>query len=54
VDINRAPVASIADYRAAMARLKAGDNVVFRVMRRSAQGDRFLTSLLGGVVPENQ
>ena len=54
VEVNRAAIASAADYRSAMSKLKPGENVVFRVMRRSQQSDRFLTALLAGVVPENQ
>jgi len=52
VEINREAVNSPADFRRVMGKLKAGDSVVFRVMRRSTS-DRFLTVLLSGVVPEN-
>jgi hypothetical protein len=40
----------VGDYRRALAKLKAGGNVVFKVMRR-ADTDRMLTVFLAGVVP---
>lgn len=50
VEVNRASVASPADFARAVSKLKAGDNVVFKVLRRGT-GDRFNTVLLSGVVP---
>jgi serine protease Do len=48
-EINHDPITSLDDYRAAVKKLKAGDNVVFKVLRR--QDDRVLTVFLAGVVP---
>jgi serine protease Do len=48
-EINREPVNSVEDYRRAVAKLKPGDNVVFKVLRR--QDDKVLTVFLPGVVP---
>jgi serine protease Do len=53
-EINREPVNSVEEYRKAVAKLKPGESVVFKVLRRS-DGDRVLTVFLPGVVPaENQ
>ena len=53
-EINRQPINSVADYRAAVSKLKPGDDVVFKVLRRQ-DGDRMLTVYLSGKVPsENQ
>jgi serine protease Do len=49
-DVNRQAVTSVEEYRAAVGKLKAGDNVVFRVLRRQ-DADRVLTVFLPGVVP---
>ncbi len=52
-EINHAPIESLDAYRAVVSKLKPGDNVVFKVMRR--QDDLTLTLFLSGVVPaENQ
>ncbi len=48
-EINHEPITSLDDYRAAVAKLKPGANVVFKVLRR--QDDRILTVFLSGVVP---
>jgi len=53
VEINHEAVNSIGDYRRAISKLKAGQNVVFKVMRR-ADTDRLLTVFLAGVVPGEQ
>ena len=54
VDINRETVNSVADYRKAVSKLKAGEDVVFKVLRRQ-DSDRILTLYLSGQVPaENQ
>src|SRR5258705_4172294 len=49
-EVNRQPVSSVADYKAAVTKLKAGQNVVFKVLRRQ-DADRILTVFLPGVVP---
>ncbi len=50
VEVNHFPVNSMADYLAQMAKLKAGDDVLFRIARRS-QSDTVLTLFLAGTVP---
>jgi serine protease Do len=53
-EINREPITSVDDYKRAVAKLKPGMNVVFKVLRRG-DGDRTMTVFLPGVVPaENQ
>jgi serine protease Do len=49
-EVNRQPVASVAEYKAALGKLKPGQNVVFKVLRRQ-DNDRVLTVFLPGVVP---
>jgi len=49
-ELNHQPITSLADYKTAVTKLKAGDNVVFKVMRRQ-DSDRVLTMFLSGVVP---
>jgi serine protease Do len=49
-EVNGTPVASVDDYRKAVSKIKAGENVVFKVLRRSPT-DRVLTVFLAGVVP---
>ncbi len=49
-EVNRQPVASLSDYRDAVGKLKAGDNVVFKVLRHQ-DTDRVLTVFLPGVIP---
>ncbi|MGC2801575.1 MAG: Do family serine endopeptidase [Candidatus Acidiferrum sp.] len=49
-EINHQPITSLADYKAAVSKLKAGDTVVFKVLRRQ-DSDRVLTMFLSGVVP---
>jgi serine protease Do len=52
-EVNREAVPSVEDYRKATAKLKPGDYVVFKVLRR--QDDKVNTVFLPGVVPsENQ
>ena len=53
VELNREPVASLAEYRRAVGKLKPGHSVMFKVLR-SAGGDRLLTMFLSGVVPNPQ
>jgi len=50
VEINHIPISSMADYRAQMAKLKPGNDVLFRVARHS-DADRVLTLFLAGTVP---
>jgi len=53
-EVNRAGVDDVASYRKAMGKLKTGENVVFKVMRR-VDGGRLATVFLPGVVPaDNQ
>jgi serine protease Do len=49
-EVNGQSVITVDDYRKAVARLKAGENVVFKVLRRSPT-DRVMTVFLPGVVP---
>jgi len=49
-EVNRQPVNSVAEYKAAVSKLKAGQNVVFKVLRRQ-DSDRVLTVFLPGVIP---
>jgi serine protease Do len=49
-EVNRQPVASVAEYKTVLGKLKPGDNVVFKVLRRQ-DSDRILTVFLPGVVP---
>ncbi len=51
-EINRQPINSVADYRAVVSKLKPGDDVVFKVLRRQ-DGDRMLTVYLSGKVPSD-
>jgi len=49
-EINGQSITSVDEYRKAVAKLKAGDNVVFKVLRHSPT-DRIMTVFLPGVVP---
>ena len=49
-EVNRQPVTSPAEYKAAVSKLKPGSNVVFKVLRGQDNG-RILTVFLSGVVP---
>ncbi len=53
VEVNREAISSLADYKRSVGKLKAGQNVLFKVLRRVGE-DRFLTVPLAGVVPEAQ
>jgi serine protease Do len=53
VEVNHAPVTSSSDYRREIGKLKAGQDVLFKVMRRG-DTDRMLTLFLAGAVPEKQ
>ncbi|HUL32374.1 MAG TPA: Do family serine endopeptidase [Candidatus Eisenbacteria bacterium] len=48
-EVNAQAVTSLDDYRKAVATLKPGQNVVFKIFRRN--GDRVMTMFLPGVVP---
>ncbi|HEY6129540.1 MAG TPA: Do family serine endopeptidase [Candidatus Acidoferrum sp.] len=52
-EVNRQPVANVAEYKAAISKLKPGSNVVFKVLRH-ADNDRVLTVFLPGVVPARE
>jgi serine protease Do len=52
-EINRESVVTTSDYRRAISKLKPGQDVVFKVLRR-ADSDRTLTVFLAGVVPAPQ
>jgi serine protease Do len=49
-EVNRQPVGSVAEYKTAIGKLKPGQNVVFKVLRRQ-DNNRILTVFLPGVVP---
>lgn len=51
-EVNGQTVTSVDEYRSAVSRLKAGENVVFKVLRRSPT-DRVMTVFLPGVVPSD-
>src|ERR1700691_5546745 len=50
IEINHVEIKSIADYRAQMAKLQPGADVLFRIARRS-DADRVLTLYLAGSIP---
>jgi serine protease Do len=49
-EINREPISSVDDYKKAAAKLKPGENVVFKVLQRG-DNEHTLTVFLSGVVP---
>ena len=49
-EVNHTAVNSVAEYRRAVSGLKAGQDVLFKVQRRSGS-DQFDTVYLAGVVP---
>jgi len=51
-DINHEGVSSVSAYRGAVSKLKPGDDVVFKVLRRQ-DSDRILTLFLSGKVPSD-
>jgi len=51
-EINREPIGSVADYKKAVSKLKASDDIVFKVLRRQ-DTDRMLTLYLSGKVPSD-
>lgn len=52
-EVNHQAVNSVAEYRREMSKLKPGQNVVFKVLRRT-DTERTLTVYLAGVVPGDQ
>jgi serine protease Do len=50
-EVNGQSVASVDEYHRAVSRLKPGENVVFKVLRRGGTTDRVMTVFLPGVVP---
>jgi S1-C subfamily serine protease len=48
--VNGETVSSVADYKKAVAKLKHGEDVVFKVLRRQ-DSDQILTLFLSGKVP---
>jgi len=52
-EVNGQAVSTIDDYRKAIAQLKPGQNVVFKVLRKS-YNDRVMTVFLSGVVPADE
>ncbi len=51
VEVNHVAITSLADYKAQMAKLKPGDDVLFKIARRQ---DTVLTLFLAGAVPSPQ
>lgn len=51
-EVNGQSVSSVDEYRKAVSKLKPGENVVFKVLRRSPT-DRVMTVFLPGVVPSD-
>ncbi len=49
-EVNGQSVTTVEDYRKTVSKLKAGENVVFKVLRRSP-ADQIMTVFLAGVVP---
>jgi serine protease Do len=54
VDINRAPIGSMADYHAQMSKMKIGQDVLFRIERRDPGSGGGLTLFLAGQIPPPQ
>jgi len=52
-EMNHVPISSLADYRAQVAKLKPGDDVLFRVARHG-ENDRVLMLFLAGSVPSTK
>ncbi|MGA2483301.1 MAG: Do family serine endopeptidase [Candidatus Acidiferrales bacterium] len=50
IEVNHDPVGSLSDYRRAVAKLKPGQDVVFKVLRHQ-DSERVLTVFLSGTVP---
>src|SRR5467141_3760807 len=52
-EINREAISSVSDYRKAVSKLKPGEDVVFKILRRQ-DSDRILTLYLSGRVPADR
>jgi serine protease Do len=53
-EVNHVPVATMADYRREVTKLKTGQDVLFKIERRSGNdNERMLTMFLAGTVPAN-
>jgi serine protease Do len=52
VEVNRVPVYTVADFQREMAKLRPGQDLLFKVLRRQAQ--QTLTVFLAGVMPEEK
>jgi serine protease Do len=52
-EVNRVPVANLNEYKREISKLKAGDDVLFKVARHAESG-RLLTVFLAGSVPAEQ
>ncbi len=50
-EVNGQSVSSVDEYHKAVSKLKPGENVVFKVLRRGGNTDRVMTVFLPGVVP---
>jgi serine protease Do len=50
-EVNGQSVTSVDEYRKAVDKLKPGENVVFKILRRGGNSDRVLSLPLAGVVP---
>jgi serine protease Do len=50
-EVNHDAVNSVSDYRHAVSKLKPGQEVVFKVLRRQPENDQLLTVFLAGVIP---
>jgi serine protease Do len=53
-EINHTPINGLADYRREMAKLKPGQDVLFKVAQPRGTSDRVLTVFLAGIVPSAQ
>src|SRR6202046_1212392 len=53
-EINHTPINSLSDYRREMAKLKPGQDVLFKVAQSRGSNDRVLTLFLAGIVPSAQ
>jgi serine protease Do len=51
-EINHVAVSSMAQYHAQMSKLQPGQDVLFKVARRGADGERILTLFLAGTLPQ--
>lgn len=52
VEINRAAIASMSDYHAQISKLKVGEDVLFKIERRSDSGGALIMFLAGQIPPQ--